>query len=103
METTSIQRTSFGGEMARMQAPTRPAAVKGVAEGFTDAVKKAVLSVDNQQDAADESVEKLLTGRTGNIHEVVGAVAKADLSFKLLLQTRNKLVDAYKATMNIQV
>jgi flagellar hook-basal body complex protein FliE len=34
---------------------------------------------------------------------VVAAVAEADVSFKLLLGIRNKLIEAYKQTMNMSI
>lgn len=86
---------------ARQAAQAQPAKSSGL--GFTEAVRKMVNEVNAQQVKADESIEDLLTGKVHNIHEVVTNVAKADLSFKLMIQTRNKLVEAYKQTMNIQV
>lgn len=86
---------------ARQAVQAQPA--KSPGPGFTDAVRKLVSEVNAQQVKADESIEDLLTGKVNNVHEVVTNVAKADLSFKLMLQTRNKLVEAYKQTMNIQV
>lgn len=88
-------------QQARQTAQAQPAKSSG--SGFADAVRKMVGEVNAQQSKADASIEDLLTGKVNNVHEVVTNVAKADLSFKLMLQTRNKLVDAYKQTMNIQV
>jgi flagellar hook-basal body complex protein FliE len=43
----------------------------------------------------------LLTGKNNDITAVVSAVAKADASFKILVGVRNKLIEAYKQTMNM--
>ena len=75
----------------------------GKGAGFTDAVKRVVSSVNDIQVEADESIEKLLAGKVTNVHEVVNAVAKADISFKMLIELRNKLIEAYKQTMNMQI
>ena len=75
----------------------------GKGAGFADAVKKMVTSVNDMQVEADESVEKLLAGKVTNVHEVVNAVARADVSFKMLIELRNKLVEAYKQTMSMQI
>jgi flagellar hook-basal body complex protein FliE len=45
----------------------------------------------------------LLGGKQQDINAVVASVAKADMSFKLLVGVRNKLVEAYKETMRMQV
>ena len=47
------------------------------------------------------SIQNLLTGKEGDITTVVSAVAKADMSFKLLVGVRNKMIEAYKQTTNM--
>lgn len=74
--------------------------------GFSDAVKaldKYVSKVDELQQASDTSVQDLLTGKNNDITAVVSDVAKADVSFKVLVGVRNKLIEAYKQTMNMQL
>jgi flagellar hook-basal body complex protein FliE len=74
--------------------------------GFSDtidAVGKYISSVDDQQKAGDVSIADLLTGKNEDIVSVVSQVAKADMSFKLLVGVRNKLIEAYKQTMNMQL
>lgn len=73
---------------------------------FVDQVKeagKAMAKVDDIQQQADASIQDLLSGRNNDITSVVSNVAKADMSFKLLVGVRNKLIEAYKQTMNMQV
>jgi flagellar hook-basal body complex protein FliE len=67
------------------------------------AVEKYISQVDELQRASDMSVKDLLTGRNEDITAVVSAVAKADMSFKLLIGVRNKLIEAYKQTMNMPI
>jgi flagellar hook-basal body complex protein FliE len=73
---------------------------------FSDTVKavgKYISNVDEQQRASDASIVDLLTGKNEDIISVVSEVAKADMSFKLLVGVRNKLIEAYKQTMNMQL
>lgn len=75
-------------------------------EHFGKAVKavgKYVSEVDQQQQSVDTSIKDLLAGKSEDVVSVVSEVAKADMSFKLLVGVRNKLVEAYKQTMNMQV
>ncbi len=71
---------------------------------FSDTVKAIdnyISKVDDLQQSSDMSIKDLLSGKNEDITSVVSAVAKADLSFKLLVGVRNKLIEAYKQTMNM--
>jgi flagellar hook-basal body complex protein FliE len=71
---------------------------------FSDAVKAVgeyVSKVDQAQQSSDMSVNDLLAGKNEDIVSVVSEFAKADMSFKLLVGVRNKLIEAYKQTMNM--
>ena len=85
-----------------------PQIEKGITEkaDFTKAVKAVgqfVSDVDDLQQSSDMSIKDLLAGKNNDITSVVSAVAKADMSFKLLVGIRNKLIEAYKQTMNMQL
>jgi len=72
--------------------------------GFDDtvkAVKEQLAKVNDLQQSSDISIKDLLSGKNEDITSVVSAVAKADMSFKLLVGVRNKLIEAYKQTMNM--
>lgn len=66
-----------------------------------EAVGKYISKVDDLQQSSDMSIKDLLAGKNMDITSVVSAVAKADMSFKLLVGIRNKLIEAYKQTMNM--
>jgi len=68
---------------------------------FANAVKNYISKVDDLQQSSDMSIKDLLSGKNEDITSVVAAVAKADMSFKLLVGVRNKLIEAYKQTMNM--
>lgn len=73
---------------------------------FSDAVKaieKYITKVDEQQESSDMSIKDFMSGGNEDITSMVAAVAKADMSFKLLVGVRNKLIEAYKQTMNMQL
>jgi len=90
-------------------ANTKPAMQQAEGAGiaktdFSDAVKavgKYVSKVDDLQQESDTSIQDLLTGKNNDITSVVSSVAKADVGFKVLLGVRNKLIEAYKQTMNM--
>ena len=55
------------------------------------------------QQQADQSVESLFTGGDVNPAEVLTAVQKADLAFRMMMQVRNKLVQVYQEVRDIQI
>jgi flagellar hook-basal body complex protein FliE len=75
----------------------------GAAADFAEAVRDAIDTVDKAQQQTNLTVQDLLAGRSQDILPVVTEVAKADLSFKLLMGVRNKVIEAYKQTMNMQI
>ena len=68
---------------------------------FADAVKNYISNVSDLQQSSNMSIKDLLSGKNEDITSVISAVAKADISFKLLVGIRNKLIEAYKQTMNM--
>jgi flagellar hook-basal body complex protein FliE len=52
---------------------------------------------------ADQEVQKLVTMESGDIHNTMMAIEKADLSFQMMMQIRNKIISAYEEIMRIQV
>jgi flagellar hook-basal body complex protein FliE len=78
-----------------------PAAPQG--QSFAKAIEQYIDKVDGMSKASDASVSDLLAGKSTDINSVVMAAAQADSSFKLLVGVRNKLIEAYKQTMNMQL
>lgn len=73
------------------------------ATSFVDVVKNAVMEANDQQSHADEAMKQLVTGNVDNIHDVVLSVAKADLSFRFLMEVRNKVTEAYQEISRMQL
>jgi flagellar hook-basal body complex protein FliE len=48
-------------------------------------------------------MQELATGKSNNIHETMIAAEKADLSLRLMVQVRNKIIEAYQEVMKMQV
>lgn len=69
--------------------------------GFADTIKNAIRRVNDMHVQADKSVEQLMQGKTG-IHEAMLDLQKADISLRILLQIRNKAMEAYKEIMHMQ-
>jgi len=89
------QGPQAGNAGAAKQGPTKTA--------FADAMKNVIDIVDHDQQVSASSIRDLIAGKSQDILPVVQAAAKADLSFKLLMGVRNKVIEAYKQTMQMQV
>ena len=77
-------------------------ATKGTAS-FKDFLLDSIREVNSMQQDADKAVEQLATGGDVNPAEVLTAVQKADLAFRMMIQVRNKMVQAYEEVKSIRV
>lgn len=69
---------------------------------FLDTISESIQKVEDDHRAANQSVQDLATGRRKTLHETMIAVEKADVSFRMLLAVRNKLLSAYQEVMRMQ-
>jgi flagellar hook-basal body complex protein FliE len=70
---------------------------------FGDILGDAINQVNSLQSQAGEEVQRVMTGENTDIHTAMIAVQKADVSFQMMMQVRNKLVSAYQEIMKLQV
>jgi len=70
---------------------------------FKDFLVDSIREVNGMQQEADRAVESLAAGGDATPAEVLTAVQKADIAFKLMMQVRNKMIDAYEEIKNMQV
>ena len=72
-------------------------------EAFHAAFTDAIAKVEGFQQNAQMSVDRFLSGEGEELHQVALAAKRAELSFDLFLQVRNKVVNAYEEVMRMQV
>jgi len=70
---------------------------------FQDVLKSMIQDIGKLQGDADQAIEKVQLQNTGNIHEAMIALEKADISFKVMMQVRNKILEAYQEIMRMQL
>ena len=71
--------------------------------GFGSILKDSIGEVNHLQHEADQAVQALAAGRSTDVHNTMIALQKADISFRLLMQIRNKVVSAYETVMRMQI
>ena len=81
----------------------RAKSAEGESGNFMQMLGKIGKDVSRSQKLANEQVEALASGKTDNIHQVMLSLGKAELSFNYMMEVRNRLVEAYKEVMRIQV
>ena len=70
---------------------------------FKDMLFDSIKEVNTMQLDADKAVEQMFTGGDVNPAEVLTAVQKADLVFRLTMQMRNKLMEVYQEVRDIRI
>ena len=70
---------------------------------FLGSLKDAIAQVNEVQLDASQAVDKFVTGESENVHQMMMALQKADVSFQLMMQIRNKLVSAYEDIQRMQM
>ena len=69
---------------------------------FDKILTKSLKDVNSAQVNADNAVNSLVAGKTENIHETMIQMQKASISFQMMMEVRNKLVDAYKEIIKMR-
>jgi flagellar hook-basal body complex protein FliE len=82
-------------------SPTGGAVAPGGA--FKSVLENAVRSVEQTRSEATQAVSSFLNGDDVELHSTVLAAQKAELSFEMFLQMRNKVVQAYQEIMRSQI
>ncbi|MFO7607707.1 MAG: flagellar hook-basal body complex protein FliE [Candidatus Krumholzibacteriia bacterium] len=70
---------------------------------FADQLAKAVDQVQDLSTRSRDLVDGMVAGRTTEVHDVMIAAKESQLAFELLVEVRNKLLEAYQELMRMQV
>ena len=71
--------------------------------GFKNLLQEQIDKVNQLQRDATEAIEDLATGGRDDVESVLIATQKADTAFRLLLQVRNKVLDAYDEVRQMRI
>jgi flagellar hook-basal body complex protein FliE len=100
MATAPIQPLQPAQAVSQIQ-PLKPAA--SGAGDFGQLVGNLLQDVNQSQNQAADAVAQLASGKTDNVHQVMIALGKAEVSFNYMLEVRNRLLDAYKQVMQMPI
>ncbi|MDK2820367.1 MAG: flagellar hook-basal body complex protein FliE [Clostridia bacterium] len=70
---------------------------------FGDVLQKKINELNKLQIEADKLTQDYLAGNVTDVHQVMLALEKANLSLQLAMQVRNKVVEAYQEISHMQI
>src|SRR5581483_122905 len=78
-------------------------AVQPAGESFANVLGRMVGEVNARQVVANDAVAALQSGQNTSLHQAVIAMEEANISFQLMIEVRNKLLDSYQELMRMQI
>jgi flagellar hook-basal body complex protein FliE len=81
--------------------PTKAKAVQG--SGFGDILQESIAAVNQKSQEAAALSNGLVSGQHSNIHETMIAMEESSVSFRMLSKVQNKVIDAYREVMRLQL
>jgi flagellar hook-basal body complex protein FliE len=72
-------------------------------QSFSNVLQKALSDVNTDQLKAEQSIQDYISGKETSLHNTLISLEKADISFKLMMQVRGKLMEAYQQIMRTTV
>lgn len=89
------------GAFPQMPTPSSSPSPKG-GSGFGSVLQNAIDQVESLHVDAQNEVKELVEGGRDDVHNVAIAMEKADVAFQLMMQVRNKIVNAYQEVSRMQ-
>ena len=91
-----------GKEISELPS-TLPAATPVGGDAFSSLLGKMVSEVNAQQQISAQSVNALQSGQNVPLHQAVISMEEASVSFQLMVEVRNRLLESYQEIMRMQV
>ena len=82
---------------------TKPTGAPEDKTRFGELLKDAISTVNDLQQRSDLEIQKVMTGESDELHTAVVAMQRADISFQMMMQVRNKLVQAYQEVLRMPI
>ena len=89
-----------------IQSVSNPTGIQKTTEKsseFSNLLSQAIENIEETEAASQQSTVELLTGQDESVHNAMINAEKAELALSLAIQIRNKVLDAYKEIMQMQI
>lgn len=72
-------------------------------QSFADVLSNAINGVDETMKTSQKNIEAFVAGETDNVHDVMISMQRAKMSFKMMVEVRNKAIEAYQEVSRMQI
>ncbi|MEX2601691.1 MAG: flagellar hook-basal body complex protein FliE [Balneolaceae bacterium] len=72
-------------------------------ESFSELVSRAVNGVDETMKESEQTTQDFVAGKTENVHDVMISMQRAQMSFQMMVEVRNKVIDTYHEISRMQI
>jgi flagellar hook-basal body complex protein FliE len=107
MNISQLQRARIGQQVQpgddTGQLPVPRSKSGSSSSSFKDTLENAIGDVDQAQKTSDQQIEAFVSGEQDNVHEVMISMQEANLSFDLMVEVRNRVLEGYQELMRMQV
>lgn len=103
MNLEAIQALGAHDEVAPPTSPPRPANADGAGAPFAQRISDGLQTLNQQLLASQADLQGLAVGETQNLHEVMVRLEESRIALQLMLQVRNRALEAYQDVMRMQV
>ncbi|HMJ91374.1 MAG TPA: flagellar hook-basal body complex protein FliE [Candidatus Acidoferrum sp.] len=91
-----LEKLAGAGDTSKLSGAQAPSS-------FSSTLEKMVSEVNNRQVAAGQAVHDLQSGQSASLHQTMIAMEEASVSFQLMVEVRNKVLESYQELMRMQV
>ena len=101
------QRVAAPDLVGELPAPAETTGAVGATDragdSFSNVLGRMVQEVNTQQNVASDTVAALQSGQNVSLHQAVIAMEEANVSFQLMVEVRNRLLESYQEIMRMQL
>jgi flagellar hook-basal body complex protein FliE len=91
------------GDLPPMAQRSQPGGPMPSAGGFGEMLSQGLAQVNESLLANQTDLQRLATGDVQNLHQIMIRLEESRLSFQLMLQVRNRLLESYQDVMKMQI
>ncbi len=103
MAITPIAQSDLISALTKSMSQADTAQETTASNPFSDIFKNAMTDVNQTEQSATVDMMKIATGQSDDLHTLTINSAKADLALRVVVQMRNKALDAYNEVMRISL
>ena len=103
MNLNSVADITLKSHLDGMAGPKQVPSAHKLGNQFAAALTESLSAVNTKQISADRAAEQIVAGETKNLHGAMIKLEEADISMRLMVQIRNKAVEAYQEIMRMSV